>query len=279
MVAHSNLIANCTLIHEQFMEMMVRVVHQRVRTCAACSFVLQEINGAMWEDYRQSCTITWLPTFHDMGLIGMFLAPLLGGNLVICFSPLTFIMNPVRCTALSVCVCARPSVCLCVQLVWLREISRHKYVMTAAPPFALDLCCTKAKDADLKASQTHWLFSSTLLAVRADPASRGAACTARWRLTHLSRRHRALHGQVPGVRLQPEQCCPLLWCAALTCGSASHLTSLTGLYRDGGERLVRDWQAVSIDRARTRPLLGAAYGEGQHGAHHTLLRHCVTLGC
>lgn len=69
--------------------------------------------------------VSWLPTFHDMGLIGMHISAMLGGGAMVYFSPLDFLDNP---------------------LVWLKVISewKSKYdyrsVGTAAPPFALELC-------------------------------------------------------------------------------------------------------------------------------------------
>lgn len=70
-------------------------------------------------------SMSWLPLSHDMGLIGMLLAPLIGcgpayvnGGNVGLMAPLTFVRQPRR---------------------WLTACSEWKSTITAAPPFALDL--------------------------------------------------------------------------------------------------------------------------------------------
>jgi 1-acyl-sn-glycerol-3-phosphate acyltransferase len=72
--------------------------------------------------------VTWLPLYHDMGLIGAWFAPLYHGMPVVSMSPLAFLARPVR---------------------WLEAISRHRATVTAAPNFAYDLCARKIADADL----------------------------------------------------------------------------------------------------------------------------------
>ncbi|KAH0473142.1 MAG: uncharacterized protein KVP18_004727 [Porospora cf. gigantea A] len=61
---------------------------------------------------------SWLPVYHDMGLIGMTLAPLMGGCSLVQMSPAEFMRRP----------CS-----------WLTHLSRYECVGTAAPNFALDL--------------------------------------------------------------------------------------------------------------------------------------------
>jgi 1-acyl-sn-glycerol-3-phosphate acyltransferase len=73
--------------------------------------------------------VSWLPLYHDMGLIGAWLGMLCLGARVILMSPVTFVGRPVR---------------------WLRAISAWKGTMSAAPNFAYDLSATKLDDADLK---------------------------------------------------------------------------------------------------------------------------------
>jgi fatty-acyl-CoA synthase len=72
--------------------------------------------------------VTWLPLYHDMGLIGAWFAPLYHGMAIVSMSPLAFLARPVR---------------------WLEAISRHRATVTAAPNFAYDLCARKIADADL----------------------------------------------------------------------------------------------------------------------------------
>jgi 1-acyl-sn-glycerol-3-phosphate acyltransferase len=73
--------------------------------------------------------VSWLPLYHDMGLIGAWLGIMYLGARLILMSPVTFVGRPVR---------------------WLRAISAWKGTMSAAPNFAYDLCATKIVDADLK---------------------------------------------------------------------------------------------------------------------------------
>ncbi len=72
--------------------------------------------------------ISWLPLYHDMGLIGAWLGPLYYGFLTVIMSPLTFLADPSR---------------------WLRTISRYQATLSAAPNFAFELCCKNIRDEDL----------------------------------------------------------------------------------------------------------------------------------
>lgn len=72
--------------------------------------------------------ISWLPLYHDMGLIGAWLGPLYYGFLTVIMSPLTFLANPSR---------------------WLRAISRYQATLSAAPNFAYELCCKNIHEEDL----------------------------------------------------------------------------------------------------------------------------------
>ena len=69
--------------------------------------------------------MTWLPLYHDMGLIGTWLGALYHGIPVVVMSPLTFLSRPVR---------------------WLQAFSSHRGTLTAAPNFAYDLCVRKIAD-------------------------------------------------------------------------------------------------------------------------------------
>jgi 1-acyl-sn-glycerol-3-phosphate acyltransferase len=73
--------------------------------------------------------VTWLPLYHDMGLIGTWLTPLYFGFPVAVYSPLAFLTRPER---------------------WLRAIHTHRGTLTAAPNFAYELCVRKIRDADIE---------------------------------------------------------------------------------------------------------------------------------
>jgi 1-acyl-sn-glycerol-3-phosphate acyltransferase len=63
--------------------------------------------------------VSWLPLYHDMGLIGAWLGALYLGIPVVLLSPLAFLSRPAR---------------------WLWAIHAHRGTLSAAPNFAFDLC-------------------------------------------------------------------------------------------------------------------------------------------
>jgi fatty-acyl-CoA synthase len=73
--------------------------------------------------------VTWLPLYHDMGLIGLWLVPLFAAVPVVVMSPLAFLSRPER---------------------WLRAIHRHSGTISPAPNFAYELCVRKIPDKDLR---------------------------------------------------------------------------------------------------------------------------------
>jgi 1-acyl-sn-glycerol-3-phosphate acyltransferase len=73
--------------------------------------------------------VTWLPLYHDMGLIGTWLGALYHGIPIVVMSPLAFLSRPVR---------------------WLQAFHNHRATMTAAPNFAYDLCVRKIPDDDIR---------------------------------------------------------------------------------------------------------------------------------
>jgi acyl-CoA synthetase (AMP-forming)/AMP-acid ligase II len=79
------------------------------------------IQKAFWQS-EQSIVVSWLPLYHDMGLIGGALQPLYNGGKCILMSPVTFLKKPFR---------------------WLQAISDYKATTSGAPNFAYDLCVRK----------------------------------------------------------------------------------------------------------------------------------------
>ena len=73
--------------------------------------------------------VSWLPLYHDMGLIGSWLASLYFGFPIVIMSPLAFLARPQR---------------------WLWAIHRHGGTLSAAPNFAYELCLRKIDDRDLE---------------------------------------------------------------------------------------------------------------------------------
>jgi 1-acyl-sn-glycerol-3-phosphate acyltransferase len=72
--------------------------------------------------------VSWLPLYHDMGLIGAWFVPLYTGIPLVVMSPLAFLSRPER---------------------WLRAIAKHRATISPAPNFAYELCVRKIPDKDL----------------------------------------------------------------------------------------------------------------------------------
>ncbi len=83
-------------------------------------------NGAItykvMNHHPESQFISWLPTYHDMGLIGGILQPVYGGFPCTLMSPAAFLQRPYR---------------------WLKAISDYGGTTSGAPNFAYDLCVSK----------------------------------------------------------------------------------------------------------------------------------------
>jgi 1-acyl-sn-glycerol-3-phosphate acyltransferase len=73
--------------------------------------------------------VSWLPLYHDMGLIGCWLGALYFGIPIVLLSPLAFLSRPAR---------------------WLQAIHAHQGTLSPAPNFAFDLCARKIPDEELE---------------------------------------------------------------------------------------------------------------------------------
>ncbi len=73
--------------------------------------------------------VSWLPLYHDMGLIGAWLGSLYYAGQLVLMSPLSFLTRPQR---------------------WLWAIHRHQGTLSAAPNFAYELCLHKIDDRDIE---------------------------------------------------------------------------------------------------------------------------------
>ena len=89
MVSHGNLIANSNTIQQYF------------------------------SNKREHTLISWLPPYHDMGLIGSIIQPAYVGSSMYLMAPVTFLQRPYR---------------------WLQAISRYQAQTNGGPNFAYDLC-------------------------------------------------------------------------------------------------------------------------------------------
>ncbi|KLO28986.1 fatty-acid--CoA ligase [Mycolicibacter heraklionensis] len=73
--------------------------------------------------HRPVGSVTWLPQYHDLGLIGGVLMTLYVGTTTVVMSPGAFLMRPMR---------------------WLEAMSRHGAVISGAPNFAYDWCVKRS---------------------------------------------------------------------------------------------------------------------------------------
>jgi acyl-CoA synthetase (AMP-forming)/AMP-acid ligase II/acyl carrier protein len=83
--------------------------------------------------------VSWLPLYHDMGLIGAWMGSLVYGFKYPVMSPLTFLSRPDR---------------------WLWTIHRHGGTLTGGPNFCYELCLRKIVDADIEGLDlSTWRFA------------------------------------------------------------------------------------------------------------------------
>ncbi|AJY31007.1 hypothetical protein BTM_4906 [Burkholderia thailandensis 34] len=82
-----------------------------------------------WMGYHEESTmVSWLPPYHDMGLIGGILTSLFGGFRCVLMAPERFIQHP---------------------FLWLRAISDYRADVTGAPDFAYRMCSRRVPDEQL----------------------------------------------------------------------------------------------------------------------------------
>lgn len=114
-------------------------------------------NSSLVERYCQhpddAHGVTWLPLYHDLGLIGGVLQPLYAGYESTIMSPAAFLQRPVR---------------------WLQAISRTKATINGAPNFAYDLCVRKVTPAQKETLDlSHWeIMANGAEPVRAETLER-----------------------------------------------------------------------------------------------------------
>jgi 1-acyl-sn-glycerol-3-phosphate acyltransferase len=81
--------------------------------------------GAAMDASSSDVFVSWLPLYHDMGLIGAWLGSLYFAAPLIVMSPLTFLVRPEQ---------------------WLWAIHRHRATLSASPNFGFGLCVHKIDD-------------------------------------------------------------------------------------------------------------------------------------
>jgi acyl-CoA synthetase (AMP-forming)/AMP-acid ligase II len=94
--------------------------------------------------------VSWLPFYHDMGLILGICAPILGGWHSVLMSPIAFLQRPAR---------------------WVQQLGRRTRALTAAPNFALDLAAARTSDDDLEGVDLGDVLAIICGAERVQPVS------------------------------------------------------------------------------------------------------------
>ena len=103
-ITHRNLIANLEQMRSDYME---------------------QLDGKVPDDLT---VVSWLPFYHDMGLIvGMFI-PVTWGQRAVVMSPVAFAQRPAR---------------------WIQQLAGNGNTYCAAPNFAYELSCMKVTDEDM----------------------------------------------------------------------------------------------------------------------------------
>jgi len=101
----------------------------------------QRMLKAAFSTSEDSAVVSWLPHFHDMGLVGVLQHAVYAGMFVVLMAPLDFIRRPAQ---------------------WLRAISKYRASISGAPNFAYDLCVDRVKDtADLDLSSWKLAFNGS----------------------------------------------------------------------------------------------------------------------
>ncbi len=81
------------------------------------------------EHSEKSTILSWLPHFHDMGLIGGVIQPIYGNFTSVFLAPVSFLQKP---------------------SVWLRAIDKYKANSSGGPNSAYDLCVQNIADEEIK---------------------------------------------------------------------------------------------------------------------------------
>src|SRR6185369_16776403 len=83
--------------------------------------------------------VSWLPLYHDLGLIGANFASLVLGFPTVLMSPLAFLSRPSS---------------------WLRAIHRHRGTLSGGPNFSFELCLRRIPDEDMEGIDlSSWRFA------------------------------------------------------------------------------------------------------------------------
>uniref|UniRef100_A0A6V7QWC8 4-coumarate--CoA ligase n=1 Tax=Ananas comosus var. bracteatus TaxID=296719 RepID=A0A6V7QWC8_ANACO len=100
-----------------------------------------------YKSSSRTILVSWLPQYHDMGLIGGLFTALVSGGTAVLFSPMTFIRNP---------------------LLWLETMSKYGATHSAGPNFAFELVIRRLEN-EKGMARAYNLSSMVFLMVAAEP--------------------------------------------------------------------------------------------------------------
>lgn len=120
----------------------------------------QQLMAAYFPDFngvapRDTVCVSWLPFYHDMGLVQGVIAPILGGYRGEVTSPVAFLQRPAR---------------------WIHAMSQPNPVFSAAPNFAFELAVRKTTEDDLAGVDLANVISIVSGAERIHPATLDRFC-------------------------------------------------------------------------------------------------------
>jgi acyl-CoA synthetase (AMP-forming)/AMP-acid ligase II len=176
------------------------------------------INEAGRND-EQSTSVSWLPSYHDMGLIEAIVQPTFSGYTSYLMPPASFIQKPVR---------------------WMRSISDLRATSSGGPNFAFDLCNRKISDAEISQmdlSSLRYIYNGS------EPVRRGVMELFYDRFKRAGLRKTALN--------------PVYGMAEATLMISSTLPSDEPLYLDvDAEQLKKNFVVENSDEGKTMSLVG-----------------------
>ncbi|KAA8967764.1 AMP-binding protein [Mycobacterium sp.] len=94
--------------------------------------------------------VSWLPLYHDMGLVLGICAPILGGFRTVLTSPVAFLQRPAR---------------------WMQLLAHNSHAFSAAPNFACDLTAHKTSDDDMAGLDLGGVHTISCGSERVNPAT------------------------------------------------------------------------------------------------------------
>lgn len=125
-----------------------------------------------WSYSHETVFVSWLPHFHDMGLIGNILQAIFMGSHCVLMSPAAFLQDPAR---------------------WLRAITRYRGSASGAPNFAFELCATLDESKKVGLDLSSWEVA------------------VKWCRTRSARDHRSLCEGVSSLRSEGKCDPSCLW--------------------------------------------------------------------